>query len=149
MKKRMILVALLMVSTVVQPAYKCREGERSYYSNSPDCVGEVDTASEPAPAASKNSASQSPLELGRMLCAGRPSDPARWEAWEGMNTEHIGGGEMVMIKYAGRNMSARRYFRRSPAKRRFGGSTDSLGGGCYTSIDGRRLLNSANVSKVK
>ena len=145
MKKRILFVALLMASAVAQSAYKCRDGGRTYFSDSPDCIGEV---GDSVPATNGNGASQSPVELGRMLCAGRPADQAQWQDWEGMDTEHIGGGEMVAVKYAGTNMSARRYFRRSPGKSRFGGSSGSSRGGCYTSVDGRRLLNPRDVDEL-
>lgn len=137
MKIRMMFVALLMASTVAQAAYKCRDGSRTYYSDSPDCRGEVGDAVTAAP--SRSGEPESPIERGRLLCAGLPLD---WEphpvleTGESMELRLVGGGEMVPVKYAGTHMSARRYSS--------GGS-----GGCYTSIDGRRLLRSWDVEELK
>lgn len=137
MKKRMMFVALLMASAVAQPAYKCRDGSRTYYSDSPDCIGEVGDTVSAAPAATGEA--KSPIERGRLLCAGLPLDWApRYglETGESMEFRLVGGGEMVPIKYAGTRISARRY-------------SSGGGGGCYTSIDGRRLLRSSDVEELK
>jgi hypothetical protein len=138
MKKRMVFVALLMASAVAQPAYKCRDGGRTYYSDSPDCKGEVGDSVSAAPAEAGEA--KSPIERGRLRCAGLPLD---WKPRHGLETGEsfefwrTGGGEMVPIKYAGRHMSARRY------------SADGENGGCYTSIDGRRLLRSGDVEELE
>lgn len=136
MKKAIVFAALLAASVAAQAAYKCRDGGRTYYSDSPDCVGEVGDAVSAAPADSGGA--NSPIERGRLLCAGLPLD---WqprhalETGESMELRLVGGGEMVPVKYAGTHMSARRYSS--------GGS-----GGCYTSIDGRRLLRARDIKEL-
>lgn len=136
MKTRLLFAALLALSTAAQPAYKCRDGSRIYYSDSPDCVGEVGDAVSATPARSVEA--KTPIERGKLLCAGLPLDwtpHAVLETGESMELQLVGGGEMVAIKYAGTNMSARRF-------------SSGGRGGCYTSIDGRRRLRASDVEEL-
>lgn len=147
MKSAILLAAILFAvsASAHAQAFKCRTKDgRTYFSKSPDCIGEV-PAPPARPAAraqtqSNTGAVQSPVALGESTC--RSQVVSKLDLYDRGSAiiDSIVGGKLEPYEYQGSKIPARTYVMKINAKNRYGGYVGGQFVICYTSQDGARLL---------
>lgn len=153
MKSAILLAAILFAvsASAHAQAFKCRTKDgRTFFSDSPNCDTEIDPARSARPARSDSGRSagvESPIDLGKSLCADKAPRQYTWKDRESLRIEGVHGGQLIAVQYAGKPMAVRRFQVMANAKNGFGAYAGAMAITCYTSEDGRRMLNSDEVKR--